>query len=101
MNPQLIADLEAAKALIATPDNWVQVYPGTHAGSGKCECITTSLSKATSTWDYSNERFRCAIVALGFEGAREAWAWNDAPERTHAEVMALFDKAIATERSKA
>lgn len=27
--------------------------------------------------------------------------WNDAPERTHAEVLALYDKAIATERGKA
>lgn len=26
--------------------------------------------------------------------------WNDAPERTHAQVLALYDKAIAAERAK-
>lgn len=26
--------------------------------------------------------------------------WNDAPERTHDEVLAVFDKAIAAEKAK-
>lgn len=26
---------------------------------------------------------------------KELWAWNDAPERTKADVLAAFDKAIA------
>ena len=33
-------------------------------------------------------------------GSHEIVPWNDAPERTHAEVMAAFDRAIAAEQAK-
>jgi hypothetical protein len=37
----------------------------------------------------ARERLRAAIGNLSIPG------WNDAPERTHAEVLAAFDRAIS------
>ena len=41
------------------------------------------------------EALKCAIG-----NGHEIVSWNDAPERTHAEVMAAFDRAIAAEQAK-
>ena len=78
--------LIAAKALIATPEKW---------GKGK----------------YKHDGRRCALIAIDHGGAgyaghmalREALpgdfacilAFNDHPDTTHADIMALFDRAIA------
>ncbi len=94
MNPQLIADLEAARALIDSPEKWGK---GAQVRSGGCNCIYTALRCGMF------RAVKC-LDALGFAGATsisDVWKWNDAPERTHAEVLELFDRAIANERSKA
>jgi hypothetical protein len=41
-----------------------------------------------------------AMRALGFSGPSEVWTWNDDPERTHAEVLARLDEAIARLKAK-
>jgi hypothetical protein len=37
---------------------------------------------------------RTALAELGFASYQEARVWNDAPERTHAEVLQRFDAAV-------
>ncbi len=39
--------------------------------------------------------FDHAAQLIGFDWPGAVWAWNDAPERTKAEVLARFDEAIA------
>ena len=78
--------LRAARARIEKPESW-----------GKGHGLTPPREPAL-----------CALGALIFDGPhaeaiarlREALGtsyvhkWNDAPERTHAEVLAAFDRAI-------
>lgn len=41
---------------------------------------------------YQATRFLC--MALGVKYETDVMSWNDAPERTQADVLALYDKAI-------
>jgi len=108
VNSQLIADLEAARALIDTPEKWWQMGGHNAGATHNCTCAGLAVSNSCEitpddVWyeQDSTERRRACYAALGFVGVCDMAAWNDAPERTHAEVMALFDRAIANERSKA
>lgn len=110
MNPQLIADLEAARALIDTPEKWIKGM-GAHSASGMPvsifgpDAVSFSIvgAYARSCGRGNVDREYAVICALrAAMGVDELmYLWNDAPERTHAEVLELFDKAIANERSKA
>ncbi len=95
MNPQLIADLEAARALIDTPEKWGKGVGCIPPKPPRC-CVCSAVGRSRLKSE-SDDVYR----ALGFQAWDDAALWNDAPERTHAEVMELFDKAIANERSKA
>lgn len=55
----------------------------------------THLPVVRRAWVRALDALRDAIG-----GTDTVIAWNDAPERTHAEVLAAFDKAIAAERAK-
>lgn len=34
-------------------------------------------------------------IGVTYERPSSIWRWNDAPERTHADVMAAFDRALS------
>lgn len=101
--------LTAARGLICTPDRWVQ-------GDGATDSLGNSVSMR-----HPSATCRCtlfAILTVG-SGAEAGLAidtlrqvidlpedvslpeWNDTPGRTHADVMAAFDAAIAAEMSAA
>ncbi len=106
-------DLEKAKALIDTPHKWTQ---GTYAQDSEGWSVTVSSADAVCYCAHG------AIAAVGGLGSERTDAmadavaevlelpgkheynrlppWNDAPERTHAEVMEAFDKAIAYAQEK-
>jgi hypothetical protein len=71
--------LRAARAKIATPDRW-------DAFQGGCPLPLWDGSWET-TWQTAGH-FADAI------GDTEIYDWLDAPGRTHAEVLAAFDRAI-------
>lgn len=48
--------------------------------------------------DFDNDLYRRLGAAAGVPYDELVW-WNDAPERTQAEVVAAFDKAIQLARS--
>lgn len=92
MNPKLI--LTEARNRIEDPSKWGQCY---YFKDGK-RCILGAIDSAfgryqtgfhSSDWDIVTEMFMKA------EGIENISRWNDAPERTHDEVLAAFDKAIA------
>lgn len=92
--------LTQARAMIADPADW--------AGGGpiaRCEghCVATAiwLIGGHSRDSLTSSTAGAALAdAIGIEDFNprgswsEIWNWNDAPERTHAEVMAVYDAAI-------
>lgn len=100
--------LRAARKLIEAPWNWTQGSycrdesgASEHLDSPEADsfCVIgacRAAAEASSTAGVSHP----AEVALKAEMDYCALTWNDAPERTHAEVLAAFDKAIAAEEAK-
>lgn len=91
--------LIAARALIATPDRWTKHTSARDANDAPviisdnnaiCFCAGGAIEKAApGSFD------KLAKFIMMANGLR--WiltAWNDAPERTHAEVLAAFSRAI-------
>lgn len=98
--------LIAARKLIEKPENWTK---GAHArdsegvdvwpddSSSVCFCASGAVRLASS--GSALELFigqkmleECLPPSLGYD---QIPSFNDAPETTHADVLALFDRAIA------
>ena len=112
--------LKRARELIAPEGAWIQWEHAEMRGGAAINpespvacrwCLTGAIRRAAlhhpgGTWPLMPRAFaRVARVArepeselqwdTGGQAAREIVSWNDAPERTHAEVLALLDRAIA------
>jgi hypothetical protein len=95
--------LREARALIEER-GWAQ---GEYLNDGDCLCVSGAISMATVGYpdegdgetDEQDAEFRRIIAALGkaigCQHSYEIARWNDEPERTQAEVLAAFGKAIA------
>ena len=93
--------LIAARALIATPEKWTQgesartsygLPCGFYADCADQFCMSGALERVCS-----GDRHRASVAGNYLRDAISASSfvnWNDAPERTHADVMAAFDRAI-------
>ncbi len=91
--------LKKARELLSNPASWTQNV-GARDISGQavdvmresavCFCLAMALVRITA--ETCPDGFP---EALGFEYWQDAHYWNDAPERTHAEVLQRFDEAIA------
>lgn len=81
--------LLAARVLIAEPEHWCQGVP-------KSGCRRCSLEAISVACGSNDELFRACHKRLSQAmGALMVTKFND--EHEHAEVMAAWDKAIATE----
>lgn len=91
-NPRAAAVLRAARKLIEKPERWAQ---GT-SFTGTARCAWGAILA-------TEHDFVDVLSAAGFMrrivGPYIA-EWNDIPQRTHAEVLAAFDKAIALAEGK-
>lgn len=87
--------LRAAKARIDTPEKWGQGY---NLLSTPKRCSTQAISTALGLdlMDYGVLDTAPYEVLAAVVGHDQVGNWNDAPERTHADVMAAFDRAIET-----
>lgn len=94
--------LVAARALIADPANWTQgrfqktivQFDPPAPGDGFAYCARGAIyATAPRTGDCVTALMilRRAISSTKWDGIV---AWNDHPQRTHAQVLAAFDKAI-------
>lgn len=86
------------KELIKTPDLWVQHT--LQEGQKFCmEGALVKIIKTVSSNNYEQRMAFCICIDLLCDLLTwpypELYKWNDRPERTHAEVMAAFDLAIA------
>ena len=104
--------LITARALINTPERWVKgrkpgcwcagdaimVAPYCGTGGQRIEGTGYLGSDGAYARDACNAALKALKCAIG--NGHEIVSWNDAPERTHDEVMAAFDRAIAAEQAK-
>lgn len=86
-----------AKHLIETPDQWCQNIGSILTVTKTAYCSFAAINVAS----YNLDKDYCpAAQCYALELLRKAISdvciskWNDEPTRTHAEVLAAFDKAI-------
>ena len=96
MSAAVAADLRAAKDLLVA-DGWVRGEPRNPNG----RCIVGAMQDATGG-PTTGRYFPMRTALFAHLPSRECHlaAWNDAPGRTFAEVLALLDKAIAAEEAR-
>jgi hypothetical protein len=97
--------LVKARELIATPDRWIKeniardkpesrewIYPNHPAATCWCSVGAICAAEGLEGMWSDTRSIKALKKVLGTDDVSE---WNDAPERTHDEVLAAFDKAIA------
>lgn len=84
--------LAKARLLIENPANWS--HDDARWGTGGVECSVSAVGRVM--WENRREApYGDPLWPLGEAiGDASIVEWNDAPERTHAEVLAAFDRAI-------
>lgn len=103
---QLVADLIAAKALIDTPEKWGKpknsfFEKGADVGSLRSSAMGAIYDVGTQPKSVGYEALYSALDAAVPESFRLRGAvgalmqFNDHPDTTHADIMALFDRATA------
>lgn len=98
----LIENLKAAKALIDTPEKWGK---GDDVSNRRLctmlACSSISLGP-TGAFDQMRAALLEALPPHASRSVPQVVNFNDHPDTTHADIMALFDRAItAAERSVA
>lgn len=97
----LKSDLIAARALIDTPEKWIKH----NFNRNDCYCAVGALRQAIGGTTRVGliprgpyHRYSNAHVAVGQAlpaGERGGATFNDDPATSHADILALFDRAIA------
>lgn len=83
--------LIGARKLIEREQDW-----GAKCKKGGVHCMQTAIEKvAGRRCDGPACEVISRVIGIPYARAHDIWEWNDAPGRTHAEVLAAFDKAIA------
>jgi len=108
--------LRSARSLIAKPGNWtkgsfyeLREHPDGATLTGYCTVGAIDeaafLARAlrglqAGNTDFTRLKAQLAVALVVGVDVRALPAWNDEPERTHAEVLAAFDKAIEIETQR-
>lgn len=93
MSEQTAQILERALAKIDRPEKWGKGPARNRPG---CLCVSEALLDACDPfWGPALN----ALHALPEIAGMPIPTWNDAPERTHADVVAAFTRAIEAERA--
>ena len=85
-----------ARKLIEKPENWGQGRRGLNRPAHTC-CASEAIESIAEPSAVRNAAYVQLSSAVG---GQSIVPWNDAPERTHPEVLAAFDRAIEAERAK-
>lgn len=91
-----------ARARISSPKKWGKGIRGVRENLRPLStCCAAEAIEDTAMAADRGPAFRAIYKAAGI-GKRffTLVEWNDAPSRTHAQVLATFDKAIKAERAK-
>src|SRR5262245_15706208 len=94
---QCVRDLRAARALLDSPEKWVQNV----SREDNRICARQAIQEATSSRDRLGTELRQSMAfdmfykALGVPKKHlSIEQWNDVKGRTHAQVVDMFDRAI-------
>ena len=100
----VVSVLLRARKLIERPEQWKQ-YAGqclSRRQINEPSCIAEAVAQAgyyrevvTEALLYVGDAIDARRLVASDERHDQIFAWNDAPERTHPEVLAAIDKAIA------
>lgn len=94
--------LVAARERIATPDRWTQWMVACNRQGESVSAKSRSAARwcamgaIIASMDEDIERRDEAACAVRRIVGESLTCWNDAPERTHEEVLDAFDRAIAS-----
>ena len=93
--------LKAARDKIADPLRWGKGRRNFERPMDTCCTAEAVYDAAPLAYAEHEKAIRALYNAAGLEwkGRFHLTHWNDAPERTHAEVIATFNLAIALERN--
>lgn len=95
---EVLRELTATRALIADPSHWGKV----HYREGERYCVSGAARQVGMSM--ASKRLLSLEVPATFR-ADPVWRkwvpqFNDHPTTTHADVLALFDRAIAARRAE-
>lgn len=82
--------LRKARALIDASEKWCQGW-----GDGGRRCVLHALADVSPDGVYDRKASSLLSKCAGWNSPLSLGYWNDRPGRTHAEVLALMDRAIA------
>ena len=86
--------LRAARALIDQPEKWTQNKLARQVNGGMvARCVDGAILSVCLDGEQQETREYLGDSING-KGRLQLSEWNDAPERTHADVMLAFDRAI-------
>lgn len=92
----LVAGLLRVRERLATPERWCKGVSGASLNS---RCLTMTVGLALNGDDYvGREKVRMVLRAVLGRPWLSIVQFNDAPETTHADVLALIDRAIERAR---
>lgn len=106
MSKTALQILQEARELISDPGRWTQRAfarnsRGKEVGfSDKDACRFSGLGAVYRTSQDDTQR-SLAHSLLNRACRRIFWVWQDMPKRTHAQVLAAFDRAIELARAEA
>jgi hypothetical protein len=103
--------LRAARARIDSPEKWCQHVCGRDAEGWEISpsafnadevehavsCCAVASLLAVAPQESARPALYALAQAVGMDDKLDLISWNNAAERTHADVMAAFDRAIAAE----
>ena len=96
--------LKRARKRLASPDAWTKDWEARHFDGepvsyddpgASCWCAAGAIAKAAPSVKARHAAFEVLAMALGFSVPIRIVKWNNAKCRTHDDVLAAFDRAIA------
>ena len=118
MTPEVRETLSRARALLAAPERWTQRADAREKTGYPCDardvaavswCLVGAIGASATDEPKDDVRLSTITVETLYELSSLAFStlpdydglafYNDAPERTHADVLALLDRALAVEES--
>ena len=101
MTPLTLA--RQVRELLAVPERWTQGAPARSAKgrrvppsspSAVCWCVAGAIERQGEVTGARMRDELGVLRAMSKAAQQIAWDWNDAPGRTHADVLALLDRVI-------
>jgi hypothetical protein len=113
MTKTVLEVLEGALEILRDPKRWTKrEYSrdindrdcSPHSSRAKCFCAIGAIMRVSGSRPELSTLWALHIEATNVlrrvTRQYDIGVWNDAPERTHAEIIQGFEKAIAVEKSK-